>query len=573
MTSNVRSLILDIRFEGWGPMVDASDDSSGKARRSTLYRLIDTDSSDAGLRESLADYYASHDDFTVESTEIDGVPAIAIWGIVGKKDRADWSATFKSLTGKDAEISNRAAAGAIVIGVSGGPYALTFGMGHLLIDPSRIDSGFGLSFSIRSIEPELIRQVTRNILDSRARVDRSTVPGGQSIRGFGIESYGEIVSRLAGTLEKASMTFNRDKPKKVGIAAADSLKIPLGVKPADLIGDLHEVTRITQTSSPVPELGFIDQIRSLKSTNKQVSKLEIKLSQALGSADRGPLALTLPAECEEHEHGTNSYRIKIASERFEVIEELSISDVLERVEDLPLGERLDALRSGYIQMCSDADGRDKVSRQVKAHKWLAFEAGLDAGHYFYHQGRWFEVGDNYLDFLHNRLDEVFARPASIQLPKWDSRWAEEEDYNREAAKAIPGGAVCLDRKKIHTKQHPYGIEACDIIGPNNELIHVKRASSSAPLSHLFAQGWTSIEALRADREARVKLLARIRQRSNTHAFDPNVKPKKLIYGIAIKDDATVSRGNLFTFSQVALMRAINALENADVDVEVIPIAQ
>ncbi|MEV7389512.1 DUF6119 family protein [Streptomyces sp. NPDC091215] len=554
-------------------MADASGDVKAKARRSTLYRLIDTDCTDAGLREALSDYYASHEDFTVESTQIDGIPAVAIWGIVGKKDRADWSAAFKSLTGKDVNIANRAAAGAVAVGVSGGPYIITYGMGHLLIDPSRIDPGFGLSFSIRSIEPELIRQVTRNILDSRARVDRSTVPGGQSIRGFGIEFYGEVVSRLAGTLEKVSMTFNREKPKKVSIAAADSLKIPLGVSPVNLVKDLHEITRITQTSSPVPELGFIDQIRSLKSSNKQVSKLELKLSEALGSADRGPLALTLPAECEEHEHAANSYRIKIASDRFEILEEIDIANILERVESLPLSERMDALRSGYIQMCSDSEGRVKVSRQVKAHKWLAFEAGLDAGHYFYHQGRWFEVGDNYIDFLQTRLDEVFARPASIPLPKWDSRWAEEEDYNKEAAKLIPGGAVCLDRKKIHTKQHPYGIEACDIIGPNNELIHVKRASSSAPLSHLFAQGWTAIEALRADREAREKLLDRIRQRSRTHGFDPSAKPRKLIYGIAIKDDATVSRGNLFTFSQVALMRAINALENADVDVEVVPIAQ
>lgn len=105
------------------------------------------------------------------------------------------------------------------------------------------------------------------------------------------------------------------------------------------------------------------------------------------------------------------------------------------------------------------------------------------------------------------------------------------------------------------------------------MIHVKRASSSAPLSHLFAQGWTSIEALRADREARVKLLARIRERSSTYQFDPDVKPKKLIYAIAIKRDRTVSRKNLFTFSQVTLVRAVNALENADVDVEVIAIAQ
>ncbi|MDT3724223.1 DUF6119 family protein [Streptomyces sp. DSM 41972] len=553
-------------------MSNGTGNSSAAARRSTLYRLIDTQPSAADLKDALVEYYAENDNFTVEVTDIDKVAAVAIWGVVGKKDQADWCATFKSLTGVNAKVANIASAGAILIGAPGGPYAITYGMGHLLIDPAKIDPGFGLAFSIRSIEPEKIRQITRNILDSRARVDRSTVPGGQPIRGFGIEHYGEVVSRLSGTLGSISMTFNRSTPKRVSIAAADSLKIPLGVKPADLLSDLAEITRITQKSSPVPELGFIDQIRGLKSTNRIVAQLEDKLSNAFTSGSSEPLALTLPAECEEYEHSAHSYRVKVASDRFEVVDDLDISTVLDKVSPLPISDRIDALRAGYIQMCSDTDGREKVSRQVRAHKWLAFEASLNSGHYFYHQGKWFEVGDKYLEFLRARLDEVFSRTASIPLPKWESGWAEEEDYNREAASLIPG-AVCLDRKKIHTRQHPYGIEACDIIGPNNELIHVKRASSSGPLSHLFAQGWISIEALRTDREAREKLLKRVRERSATHAYDPSVKPKKLIYGIAIKKDATVSRQNLFTFSQVALMRAINALENADVDVEVIPIPQ
>lgn len=546
--------------------------STETARRTTLYRLIDTELDEEALRAALVDYYADSPSFTVETTTIDGVPAVTVWGIVSRKDRADWCAVFKSLTGKDAPVANVAAAAAIVVGSDGGPYVVSYGMGHLLIDPVKIDPGFGLSFAIRAIEPEFIKQVTRNILDSRARVDRNTVPGGQSIRGFGIEHYGEIVSRLAGKLDTISMTFNRVKPKQASIAAADSLKIPLGTKPADLVADLREITRVTDSATPVPELGFIDQIRALKNHNQKVDDLEGKLSEALGSGGAGPLALTLPAECEEHEHAAHSYRIKVATDRYEVIEDLDVDEIIQRVSHLSDKGKLEALQAGYIQLCSDAAGRERVSRQVKAHKWLAFEAALESEHYFYHQGRWFEVGDNYLRFLRERLDQVFARPPSVPLPKWKAEWKDEEEYNEEAVKLIPG-AVCLDRKRIHTKQHTRGIEACDILGPGSELIHVKRASSSAPLSHLFAQGWTSIEALRADSEARRKLAKRVSERSSTHGFDPSLRPKKLIYGIALKRDATVSRKNLFTFSQVALMRAINALENADVDVEVVAIPQ
>lgn len=66
-------------------MANGSGDSTGAARRSTLYRLIDTDLANDDLRKALAEYYSSNPDFTVESTQVDGVPALAVWGIVGKK--------------------------------------------------------------------------------------------------------------------------------------------------------------------------------------------------------------------------------------------------------------------------------------------------------------------------------------------------------------------------------------------------------------------------------------------------------------------------------------------------------
>ena len=39
------------------------------------------------------------------------------------------------------------------------------------------------------------------------------------------------------------------------------------------------------------------------------------------------------------------------------------------------------------------------------------------------------------------------------------------------------------------------LEICDLLGPGNELIHVKRAEGSAPLSHLFSQGLISAQSL------------------------------------------------------------------------------
>ncbi|MEO3845379.1 DUF6119 family protein [Streptomyces sp. B22F1] len=546
--------------------------SSEDVQRSTIYKLLDTGNSITALHEALTERYLEDSNFILQDASIGGNPSLLLTGEIHRKARADWCSTVERLTGKSINVANKQAAGAILIGMDEGPFALTYGMGYLLIDAARIDPGFGLSFAIRAMDPNFVRQITRNILDSRARIDRSSVAGGQSIRGFGIEAYGEIVSRLSGKLGSVSMTFNKSSGRKISIAAADSLKIHLGAHSDSLVDDLRTVSAISTSATPVPELGFIERVRALKSQNKFVASLEDHLSSALGAEDESLLATTLPAECEEQEHAANSFRLKIASETYEVVEEVTIDDVRARLEPIDPADRQSVLKAGYIQMCSDHNGKEPVSRQVKAHKWLAFEVALDNVHFFYHQGRWFEVGSDYHTFLNERLEELFSRPPSLTLPIWTGKQEDEEAYNKYAAKGIPG-SVCLDQKRVHTGQHPHGIEMCDIIGPNSEFIHVKRSSSSAPLSHLFAQGWTSIESLRSDSEARLKLRKRIDEVDRTHSFDPAAKPRKLVYAIAIKRDATVSPKNLFTFSRVSLLRAVNALANADVDVEVIGIQQ
>ncbi len=55
--------------------------------------------------------------------------------------------------------------------------------------------------------------------------------------------------------------------------------------------------------------------------------------------------------------------------------------------------------------------------------------------------------------------------------------------------------------------HRHGIEACDLLGPDDELIHVKRLRGSDDASHLFSQGLVSVSALILDGQARIKFEA------------------------------------------------------------------
>jgi hypothetical protein len=58
--------------------------------------------------------------------------------------------------------------------------------------------------------------------------------------------------------------------------------------------------------------------------------------------------------------------------------------------------------------------------------------------------------------------------------------------------------LVLDQKLVTSRTQPGGFEACDLLGPHNELIHVKGTRSSAPLSHLFNQGLVAADTFCAD---------------------------------------------------------------------------
>lgn len=103
------------------------------------------------------------------------------------------------------------------------------------------------------------------------------------------------------------------------------------------------------------------------------------------------------------------------------------------------------------------------------------------------------------------------------------------------------------------------------------LIHVKRANSSAPLSHLFAQGRISADALRFDAEARSEFVRRVRGQDPRHPVNDDFTPTKVVYAISLKSGKPLTTRNLFTFAQVSLLQATRALRSQGIEVAVVDI--
>lgn len=151
--------------------------NTGRTRRSTVYLLQDTGTDSAGLREALNSRYERDHGFVVEDVTTGGVRGVLCHGGIGRNRPPDWAAAVDTLTGRKPDVQNRTAACALLLPVDGEVFALTFGMGHLLLEPSRISPGFGFDFVLRAAQPDAIRQVTDGPAGPHARGRPHVAPG------------------------------------------------------------------------------------------------------------------------------------------------------------------------------------------------------------------------------------------------------------------------------------------------------------------------------------------------------------------------------------------------------------
>jgi uncharacterized protein (TIGR04141 family) len=247
----------------------------------------------------------------------------------------------------------------------------------------------------------------------------------------------------------------------------------------------------------------------------------------------------------------------------------AISDVLTWFEDVPLSQVDERSKSIRLELHSEVEpaAGTQVSQSVSLRRWLTFEVREGSERYCLHNGSWYRMDDRYLERIDRRVTEILAGTTDVTLPPWPEG-EYERDYNVRVAPLI--GGYRLDRKLISTPLHARGgIEPCDIYVDPGILIHVKRGTSSAELSHLMAQALVSTESLSRDENARAAWQARMLGDSNGAISNAGIR--EVVLGIGRANPVTVD--SLFTFSKVNLVRQYDALKVLGVDVAVITIPE
>jgi hypothetical protein len=299
--------------------------------------------------------------------------------------------------------------------------------------------------------------------------------------------------------------------------------------------------RVCSERKPHEALAFIDYIQPVASTEKK-QELDEGLDELLGTKDAdGRIVPVVPVSALDHFGAAHSFTLNIGPGRPIPRERLELEYFLQRTRPRRAGTRVDALRKGHVLMNADDVGAEVLAR-TRADREIA---------------------------------RLFLGQPSLNLPPWYlTAGRDEGDYNVNVP-CVRTGYVCLDKSK--RVRDPLGpsrssVEICDLLGPNYELVHVKRAKGSAPLSHLFSQGLVSAQTLLyGPHQVREQFAAEVRRLGKGQTLPPGYEPKKVVFAILMENGAELSIDTLYPFSQVTLAHVARVLRTYGIDVEVIGI--
>ncbi|MGI5326675.1 DUF6119 family protein [Actinomadura nitritigenes] len=466
--------------------------------------------------------------------------------------------------------------------VDGDRYAIGFGSGFRAIPEQFKDHGFGLRFTIRAVDADKVRSVVRRSMTGLGRQDATHVPSGIPIGHIGVSEYTELVGRLAGLVDPHDLGLDRGKPVRVEGSAGLRLRIPLDRD--RLVALLRRISEICARTVP-DDFAFVEAVTPVRDDwrlDDLDRRLDDRLRGAAGEDDTGTrLAAAVPMDLADLAHQARSHLIKIGSVELLCRGDLDLEAVLSRCRLQHRVPPVHALRRGEVRMCEDDEGRRVIGR-ASADKWLAAAVRVNEREYFLVEGTWYEGGTEYFATIRRRIAGLFRPVPSLALPAWPddlkplpgSRKRGEAVYNEWVQDALGKSRFLnLDRTGARTEFHgSNGFEPCDLLGPDNELVHVKAGKGTEPFSHLFSQALVSAEALYLRPDARASFAELVRETScGVRELPEGWRPAKVVLAMKVNRKAPLTPATLFPNAQIALAHLTQTLARHGIEVEVMAV--
>jgi uncharacterized protein (TIGR04141 family) len=448
------------------------------------------------------------------------------------------------------EITNRTNAAVLVIRRKKRIFAFTFGHGRHLLKEGALEPDFGLKAALNGLRHDYLRSIDSFAVEEQTVHKRSQASRASGLEVFGVDVSRDILRAVTGVpLASVPLQAVSGTTSTLAIAVHTDFK---GLGPvSDLLLSLYRKRSYRE------HFAWVDNVRRVTDPTT-VESLESRLLEDLsGGTPRSYLAPPEPLEWDSVHQFGYTHRRKHRDL------DMTLASYLGNIDEDSL--TVETLQHHKVFAYDDAAA--PPTKQWSVYDCLVFETSYEGGRFVLTAGEWFEVDRNFATEVNRILGEI---PDADDLPlpevrrNADGSLESEPIYNQRAVEDDHSIAL-LDRRTARCRGTSTGIEVCDLLTASGDLIHVKhRKGGSSTLSHLFAQGRMSGEALLRDsdfREDARRFLRGIRpswaRRIPVDKPDPG--NYRVVFAILGADENHPGEGLPF-FSQLNLVRTYEALK-------------
>jgi uncharacterized protein (TIGR04141 family) len=377
-------------------------------------------------------------------------------------------------------VVSASASGVLVLKTSERWFAVSFGYGRSLIDPAVIQRQFGLRVALNLVDPEQLRSMDTKTFEDLV-VSKSTQSSKSSdLPAFGVDISRDILRGVAGV--------PRDKSVATRLHGSDAITLVCKPSADGLPAVCDRLLIEYQADTYKANFEWIDQLAVIDDPTERAA-LDAKVLASLRSRDTSSTYMAAPetVDWDDIEH------YKIAPTGKTTYEDLDLDAYLAAMSDAEVASTtLQNLQQRAVTVTYSRSGN--TDRLWNVYQCLISEQRVGGRLYVLIEGRWFVVDET----LSDQVDTYF-RGLSSATTLTDARPNETEpEYNERIAVERPDLYLHLDARIVRPGGAASGIEFCDLLGKDGTLIHVKRKSRSATLSHLFAQGSVAARTLISD---------------------------------------------------------------------------
>ncbi|MBF4210158.1 sporadically distributed protein, TIGR04141 family [Pseudomonas donghuensis] len=441
-------------------------------------------------------------------------------------------------------------------------FALCLGHIHLALDEEAFERQFGLKVTLNSVPRNGLRTLDLATPDAVTFQKRVQASKDSDVQDFGVDVLRDLARVAGGT--PSDLNFAKF------VAGRDSLSITCKLSSDNLLIKCQQILQAYLTNTYKQCFPWIDNMQVVRD-KVTVASLERKLFSALTALRAGqdselhmapPEIVDYEEGCLLHYNGFGSSGANFHS--------LSIEDYVAELNRCDFQGTIDDIRERHYIRAKAPDS-EVFKEQWRVHRCFTYETNLNTNgvnhSYVLFSGDWYCVERNFKRQVEQRFQAI---PRVTIVGPTHCR------NERELIAHLEGNRVdllCLDQVKINPQGVRYAnIEPCDFLSIEKQFIHLKDGHSSGPISHLWAQGVVSAEALVSDADFRKKLRAVVSARRRAAlALLPAINGRvvraeyTVVYGIMRKPYRDGSLDLPF-FSKVSLQAAVDRIDQLDIPV-------